>query len=78
MEEMSADWIFVNKKMPTFGKKVEIFHEFFGTLVAKRVSFAIPTRNPFTKIDEFWYWDVIDSKAVEVLLLNEVAHWRPL
>ncbi len=75
---MKADWIFINKKIPPFNKKVEIFHEFFGTLVAKRVSFAVPTRNPHTRIDEFWYWDVIGSKAVEVLLLNEVAHWRAL
>lgn len=75
---MSADWICINKKMPAFGKKVEIIHDFFGTLVAKRVSFAVPTRNPFTKIDEYWYWDVLKSKAVDVLLLNEVTHWRPL
>ncbi len=75
---MKQEWVFIKKQIPDMGQVVEILHEFYGNLEAKRVYFAVPTKNPFTKLDEFWFWDVSNSNIVEVLLLNEIAHWRPL
>ncbi len=75
---MKQEWVFIKNQLPDIGQVVEVLHEFYGNLEAKRVKFAVPTKNPFTKLDEFWFWDVKNSRTIEVLLLNEIAHWRPI
>lgn len=71
-------WIPISEYLPKFGEVVQIFNEFYGTLTAKRVQFIVPTKNPLTKMDEFWYWDIQEDEITEVLLLSEAVHWRPL
>lgn len=75
---MKNEWIFIKDKLPEIDQYVSILHELYGVIEAKRVNFIVPTRNLFTKKDEFWFWDVSNFNTVEVLLLNEVTHWRPL
>jgi hypothetical protein len=72
------DWIFIQNKKPEINEQVEILHDFFGVMVAKRVPFNVPTKNPFNKEMEYWFWDVENPEVQEaaVVLLNEICHWR--
>lgn len=74
----NKEWILISDYLPQMGEVVEIFNEFYGNVEAKRVHFIIPTKNPLTKLDEYWFWDVTNMESVEVILLNEAIHWRPL
>ncbi len=71
-------WILISEYLPQMGEVVEVFNEFYGIVKAKRSHFAIPTKNPITRLDEYWFWDVVNMKSVEVILLNEAIQWRPL
>lgn len=78
MSSNDNPWIFVKIKLPEFRQKVQLFNEWYVPLYGIRVPFIVPTKNKYTKNMEYWCWNIEDHNSIEVLLLNEISHWRPL